>query len=208
MLPAKAAILRCPHCGGKKNVHQLMSGNTFGSTQWSDTKHVAPMFPKVSYIQRCPHCKKYFFYTKDVYAGNADDYSSDLGELPYQNLKEAFEQLQPSGNDETTTRLYILWAFNDLYGNSEIADIPTPEWEYHLDNVQHLIPLMSDVLVKAELYREIGDFKKCIELLSTIQQTPALQNIKEMFLEEANRQNRKVFVLYGNANRYPITAGK
>ena len=58
MLPANAAILCCPHCGGHKNVLQLMSGNTFGSTRWSDAKQQAPMLPMVSYIQRCPHCGK------------------------------------------------------------------------------------------------------------------------------------------------------
>lgn len=205
MLPANAAILCCPHCGGHKNVLQLMSGNTFGSTRWSDAKQQAPMLPMVSYIQRCPHCGKYFFYTNEVRVGEAKEFSSNLGELSYQHLKEAFDQLQPSGKDETTTRLYLLWAFNDLYGNAEIADIPTQEWEYHLANVQHLIPLMSDVLVQAELYREIGEFQKCIELLNSMQITPDLQNIKEMFLKESKRHNRKVFTLYGEAVRTAIT---
>ena len=60
MLPANAKILICPFCGGEKPVLQLLSGNIFGGTQWSDLKAEYPMLPRPSAVQKCPHCGKEF----------------------------------------------------------------------------------------------------------------------------------------------------
>lgn len=66
MFPANARILTCPHCQGKKEVMQLLSGNTFGAELWSDSKEDAPMLPQVSYVQKCPHCGKYFLMSSQA----------------------------------------------------------------------------------------------------------------------------------------------
>jgi len=79
MILSNATILKCPHCGGTKEVMSITSGNTSGATLWSDAKWYASMLPQVSYIQRCPHCGKYFFYSKDVYFGDSENDSWDLG---------------------------------------------------------------------------------------------------------------------------------
>ena len=47
-----ARILTCPHCGAKKEVLSLLSGNTFGQQVWSDNKTIAPMLPRVSFVQK------------------------------------------------------------------------------------------------------------------------------------------------------------
>lgn len=54
--------LTCPHCGKSKYILSIASGNTFGATHWSDTKHDYPMLRHPSSVQRCPHCDGYFFY--------------------------------------------------------------------------------------------------------------------------------------------------
>lgn len=54
--------LTCPHCGKSKYILSIASGNTFGATHWSDTKHDYPMLRHPSLVQRCPHCDGYFFY--------------------------------------------------------------------------------------------------------------------------------------------------
>ena len=48
MNPANSLVVKCPHCGGKKELLQLISGNTLGAEQWSDAKQIAPMLPRVS----------------------------------------------------------------------------------------------------------------------------------------------------------------
>ena len=205
MLPAHASLLRCPHCGAKKEVLQLMSGNTFGATLWSDAKQIAPMLPRVSYIQRCPNCGKYFFYTQEVKAGNSNNYGGGTGDLPLEYLKEALTQLQPTGNDEHILRINILWAFNDRYGNMEQSDIPIEEWEYHMNNVQHLLQMGIDNLFRAELYREIGDFEKAIQILQSLEIADNMRELQRQLLQQAQLHNRKVFALYGDIQRAVLT---
>lgn len=209
MLPAHSALLRCPHCGALKEVLQLMSGNTIGATLWSDGKEIAPMLPRVSRIQRCPTCGKYFFYSLDVTAGTSNRYGSQSGELPLEYLKEAFAQIQSIGHYEYSFRMAILWAFNDRYGNMEQSDIPIEEWEYHMNNVQDLLQMGIDNLFRAELYREIGDFDKAIQILETLEVTNDKKDLHNQMIQQAYRQaqqhNRKIFVLYGNGKRKALT---
>ena len=205
MLPAHSALLRCPHCGALKEVLQLMSGNTIGATLWSDAKQIAPMLPRVSYIQRCPTCGKYFFRTKDVMAGTSNNYGGGTGDLPLEYLKQALTQLQPTGNDEHILRINILWAFNDRYGNMEQSDIPIEEWEYHVDNVHHLVQMDIDALLRAELFREIGDFEQAIQILQSHEVADNLKDLQRQLLQQAQQHNRKIFVLYGNGKRKALT---
>jgi hypothetical protein len=205
MLPAHSALLRCPHCGAKKEILQLMSGNTFGSTLWSDTKHIAPMLPRVSHIQRCPTCGKYFFRTQDVMAGRSDRYGGGTGDLPLEYLKQALAQLQPTGDDESALRFYILWAFNDRYGDMEQSDIPSEEWEYHMDNVHHLLQMDINAMVRAELHREIGDFEQAIQILQPLEVEDNMKDFHRQLLQQAQLQNRKVFALYGDIQRSALT---
>ena len=208
MLPAHSALLHCPHCGALKEVLQLMSGNTFGATLWSDTKHIAPMLPRVSYIQRCPSCGKYFFYSQNVKAGSSNSYGGGSGELPLEYLKEALIQIQPTGNDEQSLRFYILWAFNDRYGDKEISEIPAEEWEYHMDNIQHLLQMDIDTLARAELYREMGNFEQAIQLLNSLEVADNMKSIHDQLLQQAQQHNRKVFVIYGDIQRNALTLDK
>ena len=205
MLPAHSALLRCPHCGALKEVLQLMSGNTFGATLWSDAKQIAPMLPRVSYIQRCPTCGKYFFRTKDVMAGTSNNYGGGTGDLPLEYLKQSLTQLQPTGNDEHILRINILWAFNDRYGNMEQSDIPIEEWEYHVDNVHHLVQMDIDALLRAELFREIGDFEQAIQILQSHEVADNLKDLQHQLLQQAQQLNLKVFALYGDIQRSALT---
>lgn len=201
----RSSLLRCPHCGTLKEVLRLSSGNTIGATLWSDSKHRAPMLPGVSYIQRCPSCGKYFFRTEDVEAGRSNRYGGGTGNLPLEYLKQALEQLQPTDDDEYTLRIYILWAFNDHYGEMEQSEIPAEEWEYHVDNVHHLVQMDIEDLLKAELYREIGEFELAIQFLKSLEVTEETKELYRKILEQAKQHNRKVFVLYGKAPRSALT---
>ena len=208
MLPAHSALLRCPHCGALKEVLQLMSGNTFGAILWSDAKQIAPMLPRVSYIQRCPNCGKYFFYTQEVEAGTSNNYGGGTGDLPLEYLKQALTQLQPTGNEEHILRINILWAFNDRYGDMEQSDIPIEEWAYHVDNVHHLVQMDIDALLRAELFREIGDFDKAIQILQSHEVADNLKDLQRQLLQQSQQHNRKVFALYGDIQRSVLTLDK
>lgn len=64
MIPAIPDILKCPHCGGLSRLSSIVSGNTCGMVQWSDTKRYLPMLPSISAVQKCPACEKYFFMSE------------------------------------------------------------------------------------------------------------------------------------------------
>lgn len=92
MIPATCKLALCPHCGGKKEIVQIASGNTFGAWLWSDSKQIAPMLPQVSPVQKCPMCGHYFFI-KEARFIEGDTYSDEEGWLSFDEAIEAFDEL-------------------------------------------------------------------------------------------------------------------
>ena len=176
MRPSKPNILKCPHCGGLRRVRFLMSGNTIRAILWSDGKVDYPMLPPISKVLRCPVCKKYHFYESSQIVGKCKSWgNASCGKLSYASLKEAMEQLKPTGKDEISLRMMILWAYNDLYWGVTDAERQTKEYlaerEYFIQNAKAIIALYPDQpLFCAELYREIGEFEQCVKILYSIKQ--------------------------------------
>ena len=174
MLPANAKIVKCPFCGERKELLNLASGNTFGARHWSDQKMIAPMLPRVSPVQKCPKCGKYYLEYKQPYK-EGDDWSSERGELTYRQWKEAYAQLQSDKrikkDDLQIVRHQLIQAFNDeYYRGGDCA--PAAEEAYFVNVIHEYIDACSwnkkNILFKAELYREAGDMDKCAETLSSI----------------------------------------
>lgn len=173
MLPANAKILVCPYCHGEKQVLQLMSGNTIGGTQWSDLKSVFPMLPRPSDIQKCPHCGKYYFLSS-VETKEGYDISSEKGNLSYEQIKEALKQFTKdslSVENEIDLRLLFVHIYNDTYQRESVSGHDTPgsaDKELFTSQVLRLIEIWDiEPLIKAELYREIGEFDKCVQILDS-----------------------------------------
>lgn len=59
--------VRCEHCGEGFTVDQLLSGNTFGATQWSDGFLDAPMYPLAMTVPffRCAACRQFSWRRDD-----------------------------------------------------------------------------------------------------------------------------------------------
>ena len=101
----------------------LISGNTFGAEIWSDNKQIAPMLPEISYVQKCPHCGKYYIIGRQEVKYAKDGHSFDQGLLTYPEMKEAFVQLSEEGfvneKEETNVRMMLHHAYNDYYYRSD-----------------------------------------------------------------------------------------
>lgn len=186
MLPGPALIAQCPECGHEKSLVSLISGNTIGAVQWSDTYRYAPMLPQVSAIQKCPECRAYFFMN-DIETRYADEdnsqYSFDTGTLIFPEIKEALLLLEESGlneKNELALRLEFLYRYNDAfrnyssYGNNENPfegdrERNETDVKLHKENIKRLISLMGNEgdngIVVAELYREAGMFGACLMAL-------------------------------------------
>ena len=67
----------CPHCKGRMRTLVGISGNTIGSTLWSDGFLDAPMLQPNAWAITCPHCGEAFFREETTYA---DEYAPLAGE--------------------------------------------------------------------------------------------------------------------------------
>lgn len=202
MIPGSPQILICPHCGGEKQVMSLLSGNTFGAELWSDNKRIAPMLPEVSYVQKCPHCGKYYIRTKQEPVFANDGCSFELGTLSFEEMKEAYAQLCEEGFEdnveETNVRMMLFHAYNDFYyRNEEKADVDDADHALFVEQGRWLIDnLISDDTMKAEFYREIGEMQKAQEIIdSTTPDNDFLRGIMQQIKERIEANDSRVFKL-------------
>ena len=176
MLPDNARIVKCPYCGKEKELMSLASGNTIGAEYWSDDKCIAPMLPRVSPVQKCPNCGKYYFGYKQRYK-EGTKWSFERGELSFLEWKDALSQFvyeNVGKEDMLNVYIEIIHSYNDLYYRNGNKEKPREEdYEYFVIIVLALIKYYdwSSVevpLLKAELYREVGKMKECCDVLNSI----------------------------------------
>lgn len=213
MIPDYSKIIRCPYCGEKKELLSLCSGNTIGARTWSDAKQIAPMLPKVSPVQKCSHCGKYFLEYKQK-GERGKDYSFEKGELSYKEWKEAY--LQFTNIEESVTdnnkldkkdwvniRLGMIQAFNDCYyrdyDSSDMA--PKEEREFIVGIIYDFInsfkwfPRMEPLL-KAELYREACEFEQCKKVLDSISYRRLNEYERRIYDGIKTRMDKKDFKVF------------
>ena len=174
MMPGPSQILTCPHCGQKKEIMSLLSGNTFGADNWSDNKCIAPMLPEISYVQKCPHCAKYFILSRQKEVYSESDYSSELGSLSFAETKDAFVQLSQEKfhdmEEEANVRMLLHQAYNDYYfrdgGRQTVAEA---DQKLFRENALWLIEnFIADDVMKAEFYREAGNMEMAKALIEEV----------------------------------------
>ena len=174
MLPGNPQILICPFCGTEKQIMSLISGNTFGAELWSDNKQIAPMLPEISYVQKCPHCGKYYITERQEVKYAKDGYSFEKGLLTYPEMKEAFTQLSEEGflneNEEINVRMMLHHAYNDYYYRTEEKKVVSEEDKtlFHKNGLWLINNLITDSVMKAEFYREIGEIDTARSILDSI----------------------------------------
>lgn len=210
MTPGNSQILTCPFCGKEKEIMSLISGNTYGAEIWSDGKQIAPMLPEISYVQKCPACGKYYIKDRQEVRYDEDDDPSmpfhapsfEQGLLTYPEMKEAFAQLSEEGfadnEEEATVRLMLHHAYNDYYYRSDDhKEIKAEDkQQFHDNGIWIINNLITDDELKAEFYREIGEFKLAQDILKSIdEEDPDLKYFIEQIQERLQNNDRKVFKL-------------
>lgn len=174
MMPGNPQILICPFCGTEKQIMSLISGNTFGAELWSDNKQIAPMLPEISYVQKCPHCGKYYITERQEVKYAKDGCSFEKGLLTYPEMKEAFTQLSEEGflneNEEINVRMMLHHAYNDYYYRTEEKKVVSEEDKtlFHKNGLWLINNLITDSVMKAEFYREIGEIDTARSILDSI----------------------------------------
>lgn len=209
-------LAECPHCGEKKELFQLCSGNNIGSETWSDLKIEMPMMPMVSPVQKCPKCG-HFFMLREAKKEQGKTYSFEKGWLTFEESLLALEELKSDkkGRLELLT-IIVTWAYNDIQRKEQESDplpprkeksekirnTPTPEQTETFKSVIKEL-LEQDIytdneLFLAELYREIGEFDKCIHILEKFEpQKKFHELVKNGIIEHAKQQDSNVFCVSG-----------
>jgi len=199
MEPGNSQILTCPFCGTEKEILSLLSWNTFGQVYWSDGKREAPGAPEISYVQKCPQCGKYYIRKRQEVRFSEDNYSFEQGLLTFSEKKEAFAQLSSEGfikkDEECEVRLMLHFAYNDFSRSGEEREFDVEDKIFFRENVLWLIDnCVVDNVMKAEFYREIGEFELAREILeSTEIKSDFLMQVAAKILARVKHKDHKVF---------------
>ena len=210
MIPGPNLIVSCPSCGKEKELMTLISGNTFGSTQWSDLYVNAPMLPNLSPVQKCENCKVLFFLqNKNFRYEEGNDHSLETGRLSFHEIKNALPLIKDSNlsdDEEYSVRLEILHRFNDAYREGDVsfnnsADLfrSDEDWEINRNNLKRLIALLEfniDLYAPliAEFYREAGMFEECLKTLEGFN-SDNTDYFVEIIRQKALEGDSKVFII-------------
>ena len=122
----------------------------------------------------------------------------DFIEFPtFEQYVNAFELI----DDKKYARVLIFYSFNDFIRNNK-GNLITPEIQkLHEQNLYELSELFdeqdeNELIMKAEAFRNLGLFEKSESMLNKIS-NPKLSKVKEKFLDEIRKGNKKLFKLFG-----------
>jgi hypothetical protein len=193
LLPGPDIVLACPHCEKPVRRVTFASGNNLGAVYWSDGKMVAPMWPDLVNVTRCPVCNEIFWVEEAKKLGQIDEYwkRSDppdaairweeaprITHVDAGGLVSAIAATPPDRADRMQWLRIRLWhALNDPRRGTTQNRSPALEealQELFLPNLEELVPLLDDNeprerLMKAEALREMGRFEEALRLLLGIE---------------------------------------
>jgi len=122
------------------------------------------------------------------------------GQLDFEEAREALEQLYESSNEDRRyiLRLYVLYSFNDKYGRDGLQfHYESDDYLYFVENCREMIKMkQTNSTLRAELYREIGEFDQCVKYLDSIEPATGYENeVREQIRLRALNGDRMVFQL-------------
>jgi len=205
MIPGPTIIISCPHYGQYAKRQTLISFNTFGAQLWSDAKRITPMKPESPGLVLCKKCNQ-FYWTKDARKVTEINNSAEQKEkyrnvdfIEFPNFHQYFKALETIP-DEKFLRIRIWQSFNDYFRYGKEKEITQDLQDLNITNLYALLNLLdesdqNDLLMKAEILRNLGWFEESKQLLDRIKESGLLE-IKNKFLVEINNQNKLVFQLF------------
>lgn len=191
--PGPDHFFSCLACQAVLRRRTIGSGNTFGSTLWSDGYLDAPMMPEPVQVTCCPNCHHAFFvndaddlgrYWTYRYsgAGGKDEIPAGYEEAPYIEEADAYGYRRVIADTTSVERLrYLrlqLWhTDNHPYRIRKPTGSARQRSEirhkYFVENLDALLALLeddrgSDQIMKAEVLRQLERYAEAIELLEDI----------------------------------------
>ena len=180
MLPGPIIIRECPHCKGHFKERTLASGNTFGARYWTDGKMDAEMLPESDWLVMCPNCLEPVWLDKAAEVeeikrpgkGSALDYKDfhllEFGRTPSaEGALATLRDISLTKDEKTYVRFKLWWRWNNAR-RYQLKKMPLKGYE--IANLEALLKLLdgadiNELVTKAEIYRELGQFNEAIQLL-------------------------------------------
>jgi len=191
MIPGPNYVYECPVCHTLTEKGSLASGNTFGAKYYSDLTRIAPFLPYFPNIVCCDVCdtifrlddKNFVFQHEE----NNDEQLTDTKISKAQfmsidNYSRAIDEGHAkTAEEEKEFRMNIWWLFNDRVKNGNQLFYSNNDKVRYVENAQKLIELLNcngdyETIMIAELYRNLGQFEKCIDILNTTSLHADFQN--------------------------------
>jgi len=175
MIPAPDSYFCCPDCGAIHARSEIMSGNTFGASYFSDGKMEAPMYPDRPFIIRCGQCALIFFLTLDQKMPGSSKLDSKIfyaSKLDQQGWMEAIDRkLCRDEEEELGFRIQMIWVMHDLYRNKPDESYDLSNDTQYVENINRMLSLSKletaeDLIFAAELNRFKGDFDRAQQLIN------------------------------------------
>lgn len=165
-------LFECSHCGHTKLIRKPLLLN-MDRIHWSDNKIVGGNIDDISFIQRCPHCGKYYFVTVEdavIEQGEScDDGYMEIEELTAVCNDDFLESIAPEC--KASLLMQYVHTYNDKYRRNPIEECKAPyvQSKKFTDAVLFLTSRcrIPGILI-ADLYRQAGMFKKSLEYAADI----------------------------------------
>jgi hypothetical protein len=209
MILGATLVYKCPECGKFFTRGSLHSGNTFHSKIYSDGKRIAPMLPEFPLIIKCTNCKTFFWLIDENYVGKWDserEMKVEWKNAGYANFLSADEyneainlKIYNVKKDQIFLRIRLWWTINDKIRNENDVCIADEDKIIYEQNCMKLLELLDNdeidwKLIRAELFRNLGKFSECKNVLETITDEEYIW-IREIMEEECRKNNRNVITL-------------
>jgi hypothetical protein len=195
-------IFICSFCDNPIEVYSLVSWNTFNFKLYSDGKQIPS--PPCNTISKCPHCDQ-IIWISDLIEIEDKGKIEKLGQSVKNSLIPSLQDFidyqrnikELSIRHETFIRIKIWWSFNDrIRKGGSLFEISTDE-DFWNENTLRLIDILkldssSNVIQIAELFRNLGHFDICREI---ILKSSVKKGIMNSFLDQCDSGNKLVFEL-------------
>ncbi len=214
---APPKICACPSCQAPQAIWVMRSGNTFGSTLWSDGYLDAPMLPRDPPFRVCAACGGSFVDGEARYLGQVEretgaavrlggeraarpDYAHKPNEAQcYAALAAGFPQAR---GIELAVRIFAWHLRNDRHREPTSSRLVKPDLPAWSDNARALLGLLGperaeDRLMAAELHRHLGEFDAALRVLEVIRSENLLPMVATI-RKAAERGWSHVVVLRGS----------
>ena len=217
MLPGANNVYQCPACSKPILQWTLASANGIGARYFSDGRVKAPYFAEMVRITECENCSTIFWLDQEIKIDEFEDddfkdedvrksaYYREHGlwadSLGKESLVRAIqEKVFRNPREEVYLRKKLLWKLNEAWLEKEK---PWEEGDEVLlqENTINLIQVLDqssqkDLLLMAELHRNLGDFDACMDILDRVTD-PNLLELAYAIFKRCERGEREVFELKG-----------